>query len=174
MDRRSGSSPSLYREIQHFRQVWLWALVVFIAVLCLYGAFQQLVLGKPFGTNPAPDSVMIVLAVIFGLGLPFFMHKTNLTTEVREDGLYFRFFPFHLSFRRIAFEEIKEFEACTYSPLRDYGGWGIRYGRKGQAYNISGNRGVQLELSSGKHLLIGSQKPEELAETLTSILDRNR
>ena len=172
MDSRSGSSPSLYREIQHFRQVWLWALVLFISLLSLYGAFQQLILREPFGNNPAPDSMMVVLAIIFGIGLPLFMYMTNLTTEIRSDGLYFRFSPFHRSFHRIAAEEIKRYEACNYSPIRDYGGWGIRYGRKGKAYNVSGNRGVQLELSKGKHLLVGSQKPEELVEALNTTLGR--
>jgi len=172
VDSRSGGSPPLYQETQHFRQVWLWALVLFISLLSLYGAFQQLILGEPFGNNPAPDSIMIVLAILFGIGLPLFMYTTNLTTEIRSDGLYFRFFPFHLSFRRIGAQEIKKFEACTYSPIKDYGGWGIRYGRKGKAYNISGNRGVQFKLSSGKHLLIGSRRPEELAEILASILGK--
>ena len=170
MDNRSGNLPALYRETQHFRQVWLWALVLFISLLSLYSAFQQLILGKPFGNNPSPDSVMVVLAVVFGVGLPFFMYVVNLTTEVHSDGLYFRFFPFHLSFRRISAQEIRGFKSCTYSPIRDYGGWGIRFGRKGKAYNVSGNRGVQLELSDGKHLLIGSQRPEKLAEFLASIL----
>ena len=162
----------LYRETQYFRQLWLWALVLFISLLSLYGVFQQLILGEPFGNNPAPDSMIVVLAIIFGIGLPLFMYMMNLTIEIRSDGLYFRFFPFHLSSHRITAEEIKGFEACTYSPIRDYGGWGIRYGRKGKAYNVSGNRGVQLELSKGKHLLVGSQKPEELVEALNTTLGR--
>lgn len=170
MDRRSQDTLALYHEIQHFRQPWMWALVLFIAVLSLYGAFQQMVLRQPFGNNPAPDGVMIVLAILFGIGLPVFMYVTNLTTEVRSDGLYFRFLPFYFAFHRIAREEIKAFEACTYRPLRDYSGWGIRYGRKGKAYNVSGNRGVQLELTNGKRLMIGSQKPDELGEALASIL----
>ena len=156
----------LYRETQHFRQLWIWVLVLFISLLSLYGVFQQLILGEPFGNNPAPDSVMVILAIIFGIGLPLFMFTTNLTTEVHSDGLYIRFFPFHLSFRSIAIEEIMGFEASTYNPIRDYGGWGIRYGRRGKAYNVSGNRGVRLELSKGKHLLIGSKRPEELVEAL--------
>ena len=162
----------LYRETQHFRQLWLWVLVLFIALLSLYGAFQQLILEKPFGNNPAPDSVMVIIAIIFGIGLPLFTFSTNLTTEVHSDGLYIRFFPFHLSFRRIAIEEIMGFEACTYNPIRDYGGWGIRYGRKGKAYNVSRNRGVQLELLNRKHLLIGSQKPKELAEALNLAMSK--
>jgi hypothetical protein len=115
---------------------------------------------------------MIVIAIICGIGLPILMYVINLTTEVRSDGFYVRFFPLHLSSIRITPQEIKGFEACTYSPLGDYGGWGIRFGRKGKAYNISGNRGVQLELTNGQRLLIGSQRPEELVQTLTSITRR--
>ena len=172
MYKRQDRPSPLFRETQYFRQLWLWALVLFISLISLYGAFQQLILGKPFGNNPSPDSVMVVLAVIFGIILPLFMYKTNLTTEVRENGLYFRYFPFHLSFHRIANEEIRGFEACTYNPIRDYGGWGIRFGKKGKAYNVSGNRGVQLELSKGKPVLLGSQRPEELVEALSAALGR--
>lgn len=172
MDTRSVSSPVLYRETQRFRQWWIWALVLLVSLLSLYGAVQQLILGIPFGNNPAPDGWMIVITIIFGIGLPILIYMTNLTTEIRSDGLYVRFFPMRLSFIRITTQEMKGFELCTYRPLGDYGGWGIRYGKKGKAYNVSGNRGVQLELTNGKHLLIGSQRPEELVQTLTSIAHR--
>jgi hypothetical protein len=162
----------LYREIQNFRQLWLWALVLFISLLSIYGLIQQVILGIPFGNNPAPDAILVIIAVIFGLILPLFLYKTNLTIEVHSDGLYIRFFPFHLSFHKIATEYIKEFKARSYSPLKEYGGWGIRYGRDGKAYNVSGNRGVQLHLSDGKQLLIGSQKPDELCEALNLTLGR--
>jgi hypothetical protein len=80
--------------------------------------------------------------------------------------LYICFFPFHLSFKKMPFIQIKKYEARTYSPLGEYGGWGIRYGFEGKAYNVSGNRGVQLELVNGKRLLIGSQSPEELVKAI--------
>ena len=63
---------------------------------------------------------------------------------------------------------LKKYEVQTYRPIRDYGGWGIRYGRGGKAYNVSGNRGVMLELSDGQKLLIGSQKPDDLANAISS------
>ena len=169
---RINSSSPIYREIQHFRQLWVWVLLLFISVLCIYGAVQQLIMGKPFGNNPASDSMLVVITVIFGFGFPVFMYKINLTTEVHEDGLYFRFFPLHLSFRQIGLEDIAEFNVEKYRAIIDYGGWGIKYGRKGQAYNVSGNRGVQLQLSNGKRILIGSQRAEELAEALKSVLRR--
>ncbi|MBE9601319.1 hypothetical protein [Pedobacter sp. MC2016-24] len=58
-----------------------------------------------------------------------------------------------------------------YSPLTEYGGWGIRFGLFGQgnAFNVSGNEGLQLEFNDHTKLLIGTKKPAELTETLNKI-----
>jgi len=157
----------LFREVQYFRQPWLWLLVFGVSGLTVYAALQQLIFDNPFGSNPGSNTLLIVLLVVFGLGFPVFFHSLNLTTEVRSDGLYYRFFPFHLSVQRIPVEDLKSFEARTYRPIREYGGWGVKtWGASGKAYNVAGNRGVQLELVSGKRILIGSQRADELAEAL--------
>ena len=169
---RTGDADILFRETQRFRQIWIWALLIAISGLIIYAMVQQLVLGRAFGSNPAPDLVLIVLGIIFGLGFPIFFYFLHLTTEVRQEGLYYRFSPFHLNFRRIALEDLARYEVRTYNPVKEYGGWGIRYGGGGLAYNVSGNRGVQLELVSGKRILIGSQRPEELAEALARALGK--
>ena len=155
-----NNSPT-FREVQKFRQFWITALVLIPAVVSVYGAYQQLVLGQPFGDNPASDNIMVILTFIFGFLFPAFIFSMKLVTEVRSDGVYVRFFPFHLSFKKFAYSEINSYKAVHYSALRDYGGWGIRYGKNGKAYNISGNDGIMLEFSNGKHLLIGSQRTHE-------------
>ncbi len=162
----------LYRETQHFRQVWLWLLTLGISGVTFYAMVQQLILGTPFGDNPASDTVLIIIVIVFGFMFPVFFYIVNLTTEVHGDGLYYRFFPFHLTFRKISGEDIRSCEARTYSPLREYGGCGIRWGAKGRAYNVGGNRGVQLELSNGSRILIGSQRSEELAEAIDMAIKR--
>lgn len=162
----------LYQEVQHFRRVWLWIPILSASSFCIYAVVQQIALDKPLGNNPAPDPILIVIAVLFGLGLPLVFYLAKLTTEVRSDGLYIRYFPFHLSFHKTSLEDLAKYEVRTYSPLREYGGWGIRYGWKGKAYNVRGNRGVQLELTKGGRILIGSQKPEELAEAIDLALSR--
>jgi len=162
----------LFREVQRFRQSWLWIIILSITAVCIYAAVEQLILGNPFGNNPAPDIYLIVIVIIFGAGFPLLFYKINLTTEVRSDGLYYRFFPLHCSFQRITPEDLAEYEVRTYKPLREYGGWGIRYGAKGKAYNVRGNRGVQLKRTSGELILIGSQRPEELAGALALVLKR--
>jgi len=152
-----------YREVQRFRQPWLWLLIAGIFGVTVWSFVQQIVLGRPFGQNPAPDTAIAIIVLVFGLAFPVLFLVANLTVEVRSDGLYYRFFPFHWSFRRISAETLSKYEVHRYRPIRDYGGWGIRWGRGSKAYNVSGNRGVMLELSDGNRLLIGSQKPEEMA-----------
>jgi hypothetical protein len=163
---RRDSEGLLYHEVQHFRQLWLWILILGISLVAIWSLIQQIFLDTPFGNNPAPDAVLIIIVIVFGFLFPATFYKMNLTTEVCGDGIYYRFFPFHLSFHKIKLEDIVECQVRSYSTLKDYGGWGIRYGRMGKAYNVSGDRGVQLKLSKGSRLLFGSQKPEEFAAAI--------
>jgi hypothetical protein len=156
----------IYHEVQRFRQVWIWVVVLAIAGLQWYAAAEQLLMQRPFGDNPMPDIPLGVFWFIFGIGLPALFFFCQLVTEVRDDGIYIRFSPFHRTFRRIAFKEVKQCEVRTYRPIREYGGWGIRYRCKGRAYNVSGARGVQIELLNGNRLLIGSQRAEELSRAI--------
>jgi len=161
-----NASYSIFTEVQRFRQWWVCLLILFVAGIAWYGAVQQIVLKKPFGNNPAPDPVMIMIWVIFGVLFPIFFYSLKLATDVRNDGLYVRFFPLQFHSHKISYIEIKTYEIRTYSALKEYGGYGIRYGKNGKAYNISGNRGVQFEFLDGKRLLIGTQKPEEFIQAL--------
>jgi hypothetical protein len=159
-------NTTLFSETQKFRQYWLILILLTPSAITFYGAYQQLILGIPFGDNPGSDSMVALFAVVFGFFFPVLILSMNLKTEVRYDGLYVRFFPFHLKFKRFEFDEIASYNMVTYNALRDYGGWGIRYGRKGKAYNVSGNGGIMLEFKNGKNLMIGSHDPHEFLYAL--------
>lgn len=135
-----------FREVQRFRQWWLLALLLApVALLAYPGALRH-----------RPPLVLLLV-----LGIPIWFWFLRLITEVHDDAVHVQFIPLWRR-RVIPFRDIRTAVACTYSPLRDYGGWGLRWGPQGQAYNVSGDRGVLLELVSGKRLLIGSQRAEEL------------
>lgn len=165
-----NTNYSIFTEVQRFRQWWVWLLVLLVAGVSWYGFIQQIVLKKPFGNNPAPDPVMIMIWVIFGLFFPAIFYSIKLVTEVRYDGLYVRFFPLQFHSHKISYGDIKNYEIRTYSALKEYGGYGIRLGTKGKAYNVYGNKGIQFEFQDGKQLLVGTQKPEEFFSTLTSVV----
>ncbi|MEA2708823.1 MAG: hypothetical protein QOF78_1424, partial [Phycisphaerales bacterium] len=89
-----------------------------------------------------------------------------LSTTVTSAGLRLQFFPFHN--RRIAIAQIESFEADTYQPLREFGGWGIKWSLRDSttAYTVAGEEGVRLRLVSGEKLLIGSHRAAELFDAL--------
>jgi len=160
-----------FQEIQKFRQRFLWILLLLIDILALiffgYGIFKQLVLGQSWGSKPLPDIALLIVGLFFILLLAvitYSFYAMKLITEVRDDSLTLRFHP--LTHQLIPYEHIKTCKVRNYHPIREYGGWGIRYGRKGKAFTVSGTLGVQLELVQGKSLLIGSQRPEELSRAI--------
>ena len=152
----------LYSERQRFRQWWLWILVLPGPTFLLWAMVKQIGMDSLVGNNPVNDVGLIILGLGVGIGLPLFVYTMGLDTEVRRDGLYIRFKPFHRDWVVFEFMRIKKAELNIYNPLRDYGGWGIRYGSKGKAYNVSGNRGVLLTLDDGNNVLIGSSSHEIL------------
>lgn len=167
------SEAVLFEEHRSLRQPWVWIVVAAASLTMIgvlgYGPYQQLHLGKPFGTNPVSDNGLILLSVIcfaISVALPLLVLKMRLHVRVSRNELCVRYAPFVN--RRIPLKTITCCEAVDYRPLRDYGGWGIRFTLTGKdrAYNVHGNRGVQLELSNGKRVLIGSQRPEELASAI--------
>lgn len=61
----------------------------------------------------------------------------------------------------------------TYSPIKEYGGWGYRITLKnGKAFNVTGNKGIQLVLKSGKKLLIGTQQESEASLVINRYLKK--
>ncbi|UCF43902.1 MAG: hypothetical protein JSV99_02975 [Planctomycetota bacterium] len=161
----------IFREVQRF-SLWLRWMITISMVLAI--VIDCVALQKKSSQQAPPDILPTILLIAVGILLPiavsvlFWLLK--LETEVRTDGLYIRFFPFHIQYKKFTAEDLSEYYARTYRPILEYGGWGIRCGwRGGRAYNVSGNKGVQLVLKNGKRLLIGSQKAEELADALGSL-----
>lgn len=95
---------------------------------------------------------------------------TKLTTRIDADGIYFRLFPFQLRSRYIHRHEIASAEVRNYKPIKEFGGWGLRWSRDGKAYSVRGNEGIQLTLKDKKRILIGTQRPKEAKEVVERLL----
>ena len=171
----SGSSTSSeeFFEQQKFRQRWVWLLVLGslapVVGGVVYGFVQQIVFGVTFGDRPMSDGALIATTIgtlIFAALVIQLLRSCVLTTRVDAQGVHVRFAPFHRRERHMPFGEIATAEAVTYKPIADYGGWGLRCGPKGRAYNVSGNRGVLLTFGDGKTLLIGSRCADDLARAI--------
>ncbi|MFN2160261.1 MAG: DUF6141 family protein [Anaerolineales bacterium] len=153
-----------FHEEQKISQWWVWMLVMIGIVLGWWGFFQQIVIGQPYGINPGPDWMVVLVWLLTGIGLPLFILSVKLVVTVSADSVEIYFRPF--TRRVIPLEQIARFKARTYSPLGEYGGWGLRGLGNNRAYNISGNCGVELVLKDGRIVLIGSRRAEELASAI--------
>lgn len=163
------SAEASFREEQRFRQKWMWLINLAIAATMWYGFVRQVILGLPFGDRPGSDTTMTFLWLAFGIGLPLFFHALRLVVSVDRDGVRYRFVPLNLAPNVIRPGDVRSYGPRTYSALREYGGWGIRYGRQGRAYTVSGDQGVQFELADGQRILIGTQQPERFLAALDQI-----
>src|SRR4030042_1212948 len=139
MNKPMEPTKTLFTETQKFTQSPFLAVILLIPATVWYGTFTQIILKKPFGIHPAPDSMMVVFWIVFGILFPVFFLITKLITEVRADGVYYRFFPIHRSTHKILLEEVSRYDLVRYRPFKEYRGWGIRYGKTGKAYTIRGN-----------------------------------
>jgi len=160
----------LFKETQKFRQWWFWFILIGINGLFLYGVFKQVVGGHQFGDKPMSNTDLLITSGLVLL-LTILFINFRLDTQIKKDGIYVRFFPFHLAFKHYTWDKISKSFVRQYSPIAEYGGWGLRLGifGNGKALNVSGNKGLQLEFLDNKKLLIGTQKPDEITETLAKL-----
>ena len=144
----------LFEENQKFTQWWLWVILLSFPIMS-------------FG--PFDENDINIYYVLIGIAFPLLFYFFEFRVKVNEQGLHYQFFPLHFKSYTIKIDEMKEIEAVQYKPLGDYGGWGIRYGFKGKAYNVSGNLGVKVHLKNGRNILFGSQKHKELEKALQKV-----
>lgn len=139
-----------------------WTLLSILpGILLIVGAMRE---GLAEGFVPLP-LVLLGFATTLFFGLWF--RRMRLITQVDDHSINLRYLGL-LKTRTVPISAIRNARARTYRPILEYGGWGIRFGARGWAYNVSGTQGVQLELEDARPLLIGSQRAEELAEAITT------
>lgn len=158
------TTASLFEEKQYL-PVWSKAMMMGGTLVTLY------LLEKHCTSADPPDEtkgIVLISAFLMMLLITAVMIIARLETSITEQGIYYRFYPFHQKPRHIHWREIRFCFIRRYRPILEYGGWGFRIGifGKGNAINTKGCDGLQLVFHNGKRLLIGTQVPDALKKTL--------
>ena len=156
----------VFKEQQRFTQTWLVFLLI-VSTLIPFG-----ILINEFVKNESTmkiETLFWVMGLLLVFTIPIFFFR--LITRIDEKGIHYQFLPFHFSLKTIRWNEITKAYIRVYDPIGDYGGWGLKGGalwnsKNGKAINVSGDVGIQLELTNGKKLLIGTQKKVEATRVL--------
>ena len=158
----------VFKEIQKFNQWWIQLvnlLLVGLLVYLCYIWFIEKEGADDFGDNGLLIQLLVLGTIVLDLLL---LYLIKLKTEIDEIGIHFQFFPFQRSRKTIRWTEMSQCYTRQYKPIKEYGGWGYRtkFG-KGKAYNVKGNKGIQIVLLNDKKILIGTQKMSEAEEVIS-------
>ncbi len=154
-----GSRRVSYREVTPW-PLWVGLL---IWVPCLGGGLAVLASGDK--TVP----LFILGGIVMLLPLFFQLLWGALIVEVTPDEMTVTFGRLRWPTKGIAFDDVVAMDPVTYRPIREFGGWGIRFARGGKsAWATRGNKALKVELKNGKTVYVGSDKPERLLSRIVA------
>jgi hypothetical protein len=150
-----GDEELVFAEEQQFDQIWLWAVM---GIELLIVMIPLIITGQPWWSwIVAASAIMLTMALLGSM---------KLKTRIDSEGVHFMMKVFHWKERTILWDDIDQIYVRKYSAISEYGGWGIKYGRSGKAFNVRGNHGIQIVKKDGKKILLGTQRPEDAAHHL--------
>jgi hypothetical protein len=131
-----------FQENQKFSSRWVGALFTIALLLTSASIYFS------YNKNTA---VFVFLLPFILLGFVFvFIYKfNNFTIEITDSGVFLQIPLFKKEF--IGWNEIKSINPQKISPIKDFGGWGLRYNLKGTTgYVFSGTNAIFIERNNGK------------------------
>lgn len=152
-----------FHEVQPLRKQRLIVVVLIVVAVVVLASLLLSGEAPPWVTAIAVGSLGLVGAVFFAATLDTTVGSNAVTVAFR----------FLWPTRRIGLSEVRRAAATRYRPLLDYGGYGVRLGTHGIAFNVSGDEGVVIEMKDGSRVMIGSQRARELESAIArAIRDR--
>ena len=160
----AANGAVLFREKQPFRLGYARITLAMPPAILAVISCRQIVWHHPWGNPPITNGNLLFLTILT-LVVYLRLITVRLVTELRPEQLSVAMKGFWRR-TRIPVADIRTAAAVEYDPVSEYHGYGIRSGPRGQAYIASGNQAVQLELTDGRKLLVGSQLSKELTRKI--------
>ena len=182
--------PLLFEEEQSF-PLWIRAIVLLV-VFALGGPATLMWFSIEADLGLVLVRMLVAALALVALAGAVLTLKVKLVTKLDSTHLYLRIhppkwglMPSRMAHKDIALSDVCQWEVRTYNSLlsREYWGWsfwglsiakGGRYLYMMRPSSPINGRGVQLWLSSGERVLVGSERPEELENAITTAKSGSR
>lgn len=135
MDSTTSHAPVLFFESQGFLRPWWWLLVLLAAL-----SIGSVVLAGKGSHAPVHLSLgpLVALPVLLVVGL---FALLRLDTRLDAQGIAYRMRPLRQT--RLDWAQVRSARVRHYSPIGEYGGWGIRgLSSQNRALNVAGSHGL--------------------------------
>jgi hypothetical protein len=171
-----------YAEQQSFRQVlWIWLILIPVAFLSclgiLYGFYQQIILGEPWGNEPISDSGLIIalLVVIFTqVLLIWVISSMRLSIEITGNEFRYAFFVFFTKWHAITRQQIAGYSLEKYTF---WNGRGLGYRkdlfRKTIRMIIQPDYILTLKTTDGKTIMMSTKNKEEIERAMQKLMSNS-
>lgn len=117
--------------------------------------------------NIAPKDILnidILPPLVIVVLVSFLIYSIKLTWSLNPKGFYYQYRPFINKTRFLPAEDIESITLEKINPLRDFGGWGLRYSKKfGKAYTTQGNHVLRIRLKTGVLLNVTADPNTDLS-----------
>lgn len=162
-----------FKEEQNFRKWWHFVIAGF-PVIIISVMFFLIQLDLVQTKNNQKEPLFFLLLILFIALIFVWFLFLKLETTINEKGILVNYRGIPFCKRNIPWEEISSISIITYSPLTDYGGWGVRYSLSGNGwcYNVAGEDGIKLFTTNKKPFLIGTQKKEEAEKIIKQYFNK--
>ncbi|MGB0911679.1 MAG: hypothetical protein ACPGYT_15070 [Nitrospirales bacterium] len=144
-----------YYEVQYFSW-WIYLIIALVTALVTWATIRRGVL-----LNVGLAVGMLLLVIVMILRMVTYIEGQSLK-------VYFGWVP--VVKKTILLSKIQDIRECSYHPMKQFGGWGWRYGMDGtQALTAKGTYGVCVRLENGDQLIVGSSRSHTLAEAIRKV-----
>jgi len=150
----------VFNETQTYRGTWVAYLIILVelpTLILLSALFFQAEDKTEMGF--ALGSVILAMGGVFLL-----VFSIQLETRIDNNGVSFKYLPFIRKWRRWTPDQIKSIEVISYSPITDYGGWGLKGNSTTKAYSVIGDKGILMDVGEKKRIMIGTERAKELTQ----------
>ena len=129
-----------YSEKSGFPAWIFWAIASIPLTIFLYERIAHPIDSEPFD--------WFGLVILGAVGILIFSIKLHVT--VNAEGITYKYPPFHIKPRQMPWANIESAELIKINPLKEFGGWGLRYGKLGTAYTTRGKYILHIKMRQGK------------------------
>ena len=129
-----------YSEKSGFPAWIFWAIASIPLTIFLYERIAHPIDSEPFD--------WFGLVILGAVGILIFSIKLHVT--VNAEGITYKYPPFHNKPKQMSWANIESAELMKINPLKEFGGWGLRYGKLGTAYTTRGKYILHIKMRQGK------------------------
>ncbi|MCL2143630.1 MAG: hypothetical protein FWH44_05180 [Methanomassiliicoccaceae archaeon] len=155
----------LYHESQTV--VPSWAALATAALCITISAIMIYMFAEDGIDADSAEGIALILGVVLTMATAFALFLIRIKVTVTHVSLRVGI----IKGRLVPMSDIERTSAEEFSALRDYGGWGIKFGKGGWGYIAAGtDKGIRIHLKDGKSFLISTKRSFEFESAMRMAL----